>query len=181
MSSCRPLRSVPGHDLGNRAAKLGRTTFMFFAFVSFTSCRTPPPSGPGAFWDFVPLGMWHRIVLLFFSFSAVQFLLAPLAAVVALLWVFVFPPTRFRPAPPLPGDMAVVFLDVFSVPYGWASFLSLCTWRSLSASWPRRSELWGWGFEEPHLSSTHMTCTCSWNRVSANFPIFLHIRLIRVD
>ena len=99
-SSCRPLRSVPGHDLGNRAAKLGRTTFMFFAFVSFTSCRTPPPSGPGAFWDFLPLGMWHRIVLLFFSFSAVQFLLAPLAAVVALLWVFVFPPTRFRPAPP---------------------------------------------------------------------------------
>ena len=36
----------------------------------------------------------------------------PLSAVVALLWVFSIPSTRFRPPPP--GDMAVVFIDVFS-------------------------------------------------------------------
>ena len=55
-----------------------------------------------------------RMCFFFSPFRWYNFASTPLAAIVALLWAFAFPSTRFRSALPLPGDMAVFFIDVFS-------------------------------------------------------------------
>ena len=95
-----PPHSVPGHDLGNRPALLRHRTICFFS-CSFFFVLPTPPSGRGAFWVILP-----RLVTHYSDFSPFRwynFASPPLAAVVALLWVFAFPSTRFRPAPPPPS------------------------------------------------------------------------------
>ena len=72
--------------------------------------------------------------------------------------------------PPLSGAMAVVFLEISPVPYEYASFLSLFSWRFLSASQPRRSEVWEWGLKSRIFDSCSINS--SWNRVSMKFPHF---------
>ena len=103
----------------------------FFCVRLFFVLLTPPLGAGGVVGNFATAcgtGLCD-----FSPFQRYNFASPPLAAVVTLLWVFAFPSTRFRPALPPPVDMAVVFINVFT-PFRIGPFLSLFTWRSLSAS-----------------------------------------------
>ena len=83
----------------------------------FSSHRFPTRSEPGAMRVFgysdYGTGLYDSLFSLFRWFASPS-----LAEVVALLLFFAFPSTHSRPAPPLSGDMAAVFLDAFPVPDG---------------------------------------------------------------
>ena len=122
---------------------------MFFFHVRFYFVLpTPPPRG-GAFWVMLPRFVAQNYA--FFLFFRGMISPRPrLAAVVELLWVFAFPSKRFRPASPLPCDMAVVFIDVFS-PFriGLPSFPFYLAFLVGFVASPFRGV--GVGFDEPHL------------------------------
>ena len=122
---------------------------MFFFSRSFLFRPADPPPRGGAFWVMLPRFVAQDYA--FFLFFRGMISPRPrLAAVVALLWVFAFPSKRFRPASPLPCDMAVVFIDVFSLfriaPLSFPFYLAFLV--GFVASPCRRV---GMGFEEPHL------------------------------
>ena len=90
-----------------------------FVFFYFSSSRSPLPLGAGG--DLSILGYSDcGIGLCDFLLSLFQwhhFASPPLAKVVALLRFSAFR-RHLRAPPPLSGDFAVIFLDIFPVPYG---------------------------------------------------------------
>ena len=69
-------RSVPGHGLGNRAAKLRYKTVCVLEFVFFFVLPTPPCGAGGVLGNFAPPTVAQDSVI-FFSFSVVESRLAP--------------------------------------------------------------------------------------------------------
>ena len=98
-------RSVPGCGLGNRVIQLWDRTVSFTCVRFFRPADPPPPGARGDLGILVTSPVAQDCVPSCFLFSNFVFL--------------TFPSTHSRPAPPFSGDdMAVVFVDVFSAPYG---------------------------------------------------------------
>ena len=92
LSSCQPPRSVLGHGLGNRAAKLGHGAADFscsFVFALPTPSSAPGRgNGPRVIWLLI---LWHKTVCCFAIFFVMLVLLSS-----CLLYVF-----SARHSPPL--------------------------------------------------------------------------------
>ena len=74
----------------------------FLELFSFSPCRPPHRSAPGAIWVFWLLRLWHTTVLFLVlsSFRRYHFASPPLAKAVALLQLFALPSRHSLPAPP---------------------------------------------------------------------------------
>ena len=68
-------------------------------------------------------------------------------------------PCIFLAFPPVAGGMVAAFFDDLFLPLKAGSFFHFFL-QTLSASLPRRSEVWGWILR----SRIFDTCSCSWNR-----------------
>ena len=82
----------------------------------------------------------------------------------------------FSPSPPLRVVWRCLSLTIYPCPLGLALFFSFFFRHTLSASLPRRSEVWEWVLRSRIFDS----CSSSWNRGFHEFPIILLIRFIRV-
>ena len=90
---------------GNRVIQLWDRTVSFTCVRFFRPADPPPPGARGDLGILVTSPVAQDCVPSCFLFSNFVFL--------------TFPSTHSRPAPPFSGDdMAVVFVDVFSAPYG---------------------------------------------------------------
>ena len=118
-STCRPPSSVPGRGLGNQAAKLWHRTVGFSCSFLFRPAD-PLPIGAGGVLGIFPTPNVAQDYVTFFVYPFRWYNFAspaPLAKVVALLRCLLFCRHVFAP-PPLSDDVAVIFLDIFPVPYG---------------------------------------------------------------
>ena len=113
-----PPRTVPGRHLVNGAIKLRLRTVVFSCYYLFRPADLPPLGAGGDLGILVtPTVAQDWITPYFLLFGGVTSPRPPSLR----LWRyfgFTFPSTHSRPVPPLSGNVAAVFLDVFPVPYG---------------------------------------------------------------
>ena len=144
-----PPGSVPGHGLGNRAAKLRHRTVFVFVLVSFSSCRPTPFVAGVVLGDFAAPTVAQDYVI-FLLFGGIISPRPPSLRWWRYFGFSFFHRHVFAPPPSFPGDMAMVFIDVFfSVmdrPPCFPFLLGVpCRLRSLAV------QRCGSGFEKPHL------------------------------
>ena len=139
--------------------------------VRFLFRPADPPLGAwGVLGNFATPNVAQDYVCSLPSFSMVQSRLAPPRCGEGVTLGFRFSVNTFAPRPPLPGDMVVVFIAVFSpLRIGFFSFPFYLALVVGFATSPFRGV--GVGFEEPHLR--HMFYSSSWNRGFHDFfPYF---------
>ena len=145
--ACLVLPTFPG-----LCPALSRHKTIRFSCLFFFLPADPPRRGGGRSRSFCHAYCGNGLCD-FSPFRGYNFASPHVAAVVAIFSVLDFPLTRFRsppPVPPLPGDMAVVFVDVF-FPFRKSpvSFPFCLTFLFGFVDLPFRDA--GVGFEEPHL------------------------------
>ena len=142
-----PPHSVPGHGLGNRAAQLRHRTVCFTCSFLFRPVD-PPPRGRGVLGNFATPTVPQDYVI-FLLFGGVISPRPPSPRWWRYFGFSLFRRHVFAPLP-LPIDMAVVFIDVFS-PFriGLLYFPFYLAFLVGFVASPFRGV--GVGFEEPHL------------------------------
>ena len=125
---------------------------MVFVFVSFLSCQPLPLGAGGVLGIFCHSDCGTGLCDLFTPFRWYNFASPPIAAVVALRWVFAFPSTRFRSAPSVQVIWRWLCLSFFffcPLRLGLLYFPSNLALLVGFVSPPFRGV--GVGFEEPHV------------------------------
>ena len=129
-----PSHLAPGCGLGNRATQLLHRTVGFLRPFPFRPADRTPLGAGGDLGILATLTVARNCTTFRFIFRWYNFASSTSSLGLWRYFGFLLFHLHIVAPSPLLADMAAVFLDIFPAPYGEASFLSLFSWSSLSAS-----------------------------------------------